>query len=514
MDCQKSCLPIQIFLIGTLLLLAISWHQEWLSLFNHDSGVILDTSRRIFGGERLYEDIPEVNPPLIFILGGVIVRLSQVTGLDEIFVWRFCHLFFITLIVFFSGQLMRMNGWELTQRKYQGFFWAIIALFFCYPDVDFSQREHSAAVCFLPYLLICARRACKEPVAPKSALIAGIIAGLAFSLKPFFLLVFCLVEIYTWGALRGYEQSWLRLENSMFLLMSGGFLLWTIAGTPYLSFIRFIQPHYASYNSPISILLYNFNFLPFVLASFLHVIFAPSKNDARLRQLLFITALGFTVSYVIQMKGFSYHSLPARIFSWLLVSIIILDLVSLQTCLKNAIRPLAYQFSIHFYVFPVIFIVFSGLTNLYFRNESLEQFTEQIRELGEGKKVQLLTFSVAPAFPAFTYCGLQTTQRGSTPILANFYRGKDTFSGPFPYKTGSEPWELLQSYIDTTVEDIETRKPDYIMSDDRLSRQAIGLSRFNFIEFLMLDERFRQLFKNYQPMKEVSGFKIFKRNTE
>ncbi len=506
---------MRIFVIGTLFLLCISWYQElWRFPFNHDSGVILDTSRRLLEGEKLYKDIPEVNPPLIFFIGSAIVTLAQITGFHEILVWRLCYLLAITLVVLFAGRLMQKIGWNFEQRRCQGFFWSLIALFLCFPGRDFSQREHLAAVFFLPYVLICSARADEKVVGKKSALISGFIAGLAFSLKPFFLLIFCLVEIYMWGALRKNGQSWIRLENSIFMAISGSFLLWLTLGTPYLQFLRFIQPHYAAYNSHISDLFVNFDLLPFLLVSFLHGVFEPPEDEGHLRQLFFLTALGFTVSYLVQMKGFSYHSLPAKIYSWLLFSLIVLDWASLKAHSEKIIRSIASQVSINFLIFIVVFIILSGAQVHYYVNEELDDFIQQMRELGEGRRVHLLTFSVGPAFPTLTYCSLKTTQRGFTPVLANIYRGKDNFNGPFPYENGTATLRLLQSYRDITVEDIATRKPDYIISDDRLLRQAIGLSRFNFIEFLMLDDRFRELFKRYRFLKEVYGFKIFKRQPE
>jgi hypothetical protein len=516
MEEKNNSLSFRTFVIGTILLLMTSWCYELGRFpFNQDNGAILDTSRRVLDGERLYMDIPEVNPPLIFILGRGVVLLSRMTGFHEILVWRLCFLLATTLVILFTGQLIEKNGWKFEHGRCQGFLWSIIALFFCYPGNHFSQREHLAAVFLLPYVLVCSGRACGKPVDKKAALLSGFLAGLAFSFKPFFLLVFCLIEIYMRGTCRETGQPWIRLENTVATAFFGGYLLWVILGTPYLSYLRFIEPYYASYNMAFFQLLFNFNHFPFVLATLLHGIFEPPKDEAPLRQMLFLTALGFTLSFVVQLKGFGYHGLPARIFSWTLVSLIVLGLASAGKRKEFAIRAVAYQFSANFCIFPVMYILFiSGLNLFCSGGGDTQALINQIRELGGGKKAHLLTFSCWSAFPAFNYCGIQTTQRGSALILAKLYHGIDPFDGPFPYKNGSETWELLQSYIDITVEDIATRKPDYIFSDDRLDRQAIGISRFNFIEFLMLDDRFKLLFQtNYQFLKEAGAFKVFKRRT-
>jgi len=513
---QNNSLSFRAFVIGTILLLSISWVQElWRFPFNHDNGFILDTSRRLLAGEKLYTDIPEVNPPLIYLIGSGIALISQMSGIHEILVWRFCFLLAITLVILFTVHLLKGNGWELENEKCQSFIWILIALCFCYSGYDFSQREHIAAVFFLPYIAVCEGRALGRPAQGKKALLSGLIAGFAFSLKPFFLLVFCLVEIYMWTVLRKIGRPWVRLENITFAAFSGGFLIWVIFGTPYIEFIRFIQPYYASYNMPISQIVNNRSLFPFILAFFLNFACKAPNDKPHLRQLLFLTAAGFTLSYVVQMKGFSYHGLPARIFSWLLVSLIILDLSSAVNRQKTILYNIARKLSANLYIFPILYsVLLSVFATNYHGGLVVQNFMNQIHELGREKRIQLLTFSVFPAFPAFNYYNFQTTQRGSATILAKLYQGKDTFRGPFPYQKGSENWHLQQTYIDTTVEDIAIRKPDFIFSDDNLFRQALGKSRFNFIEFLLLDDRFKLLFKNYHFLKEASGFKIFKRNTE
>jgi hypothetical protein len=68
------------------------------------------------------------------------------------------------------------------------------ALFLLSAGYDFGQREHLMAVAALPYLFAAERRAAGE--VPRGRIAVGLLAGVAFALKPHFLGVPALVELY------------------------------------------------------------------------------------------------------------------------------------------------------------------------------------------------------------------------------------------------------------------------------------------------------------------------------
>ncbi|MGE0725442.1 MAG: hypothetical protein AB7O45_13780, partial [Alphaproteobacteria bacterium] len=63
------------------LALAAGWAGlQFLAPIDHDSGAILSFAGRWWAGERLYVDLIDVNPPLVFALNLQPVWLSAVTG--------------------------------------------------------------------------------------------------------------------------------------------------------------------------------------------------------------------------------------------------------------------------------------------------------------------------------------------------------------------------------------------------------------------------------------------------
>ena len=156
---------------------------------NHDVGAVLAFSQRWLGGEHLYTDLIDVNPPLIFVLNLVPAAVAAWTGLDGTRALQ------LSLLAY--GALAWRIGWLVRDRPAEGpaeraFLDVLPALVLLGAGYDFGQREHLMAIGALPYLLCAARRA--EGKAPGGRFGAALLAGVAFALKPHFLAIPCLVE--------------------------------------------------------------------------------------------------------------------------------------------------------------------------------------------------------------------------------------------------------------------------------------------------------------------------------
>jgi len=511
-------LSIRTFIGASLLLLCFSWVQELIRFpFNHDNGAFLEISRRVLEGESLYNEFPEPNPPLIILFANIVTIASRMIGTSEMLTWRLLFLLLSTAIVAFAAYILLKSDVDFRKARDQGFLWLLIALIFPYSGYDFSQREHLAAVFLIPFLLLSSARAQEKSIPVISAVAAGFLAGLGVSFKPFFLLVFFCIQIYLFGARQNTHSSWIFPESISLFLTAGGFLAWVVWGTWYLHGISFLQPFYSAYNMPLQWICLDFNLFPFYVAALLHMIFEPPAHEKNLRQVLFLSAAAFAVSFIIQAKGFNYHSLPSRIFSLSLVYLILSGFGDTSTTNSGEIRKAARYIGSYCFLVPAVFIALvSGSTIIQpwvaELGKEAAEFISQIQDLGPGKKVHVLTTQCTPIFPAFNYCGLQTTQRNVAMIIAKLYGYRDTFDGQFSYEVGSDSQQAAQLFTDMTVEDIASRTPDYIFSDENPIRQGLGASRFNFIDFLIRDARFKDLFeKSYRYFRKTPRYRIFKR---
>ena len=59
---------------------------------NHDVAAVLGFSERWLAGERLYVDLIDVNPPLIFVLNLLPAFIAARTGLDAVLALQLCLL--------------------------------------------------------------------------------------------------------------------------------------------------------------------------------------------------------------------------------------------------------------------------------------------------------------------------------------------------------------------------------------------------------------------------------------
>src|SRR5437764_8039915 len=155
--------------------LALPWLWGVSHLFpplNHDVGAVLQWSGRMLAGERLYVDIADVNPPLIYWLNLIPAGLARLTHLPSPLV------FTLTLLAAIAASLALARPLFAALMPQGGF--AVLVLpaltlfvLMIYPQGSFGQREHLLVILTLPYLLLATARAQSLPVTAGRAALIG-----------------------------------------------------------------------------------------------------------------------------------------------------------------------------------------------------------------------------------------------------------------------------------------------------------------------------------------------------
>ncbi len=305
-----SIIATAILLVALAFVLATSM----LSPLKDDVAWLLYVARKWLGGQRLYEDLIEVNPPLIIWLYAIPAWIAGLLGLQPKLVAS----------PFFAALLLGSAWWTacLLQGRAAIFslrlpvFAAIGTLLLLLPGVEFGQREHLLAASVLPYLVLFVRGLEGEKEPRWTAIGVGIIAGLGCALKPSYAIAFVLMELA--GAMRGH-----RLFRAASLSFTGAVLLY---GVLVITFC----PAFLTKAVPLALALYGGTDTPVwqimwesrrlliglsvVLALYGINRAALQRRSPFLRHLLLaltIFAVGATISYLSQGKNWFYHQLPA-----------------------------------------------------------------------------------------------------------------------------------------------------------------------------------------------------------
>ena len=95
------------FLTILLFVTGASLAAEWRSLIRPDTGFLLDAAQRVLGGERLYVDVVEINPPLIVWLNMGAVAFARTLGVSAIVVYRLGVVAVLAVSLVVSAGLLR-----------------------------------------------------------------------------------------------------------------------------------------------------------------------------------------------------------------------------------------------------------------------------------------------------------------------------------------------------------------------------------------------------------------------
>jgi hypothetical protein len=278
-----------------------------------DVAWLLYVARKWLGGQRLYEDLVEVNPPLIVWIYAVPAALAS--WLDVAPKTVSAPFFAAILLACAWCTASLLHGRAPIFARRLPAFGAIGTVLLLLPGVEFGQREHLLVAAMLPYLALFARDMGGDPARPATSILVGVLAGLGCALKPSYAITFVALELL--GRFRGGRMF--RLPAVAAAAALG------LYGVGVLVFC----PAFLEDAVPLALALYGgtdssgWRLLTESRAMWGGVAVAlllcavarrtlPNENLLR-HLLLSLTAfaLAAAISYMLQGKDWFYHSLPA-----------------------------------------------------------------------------------------------------------------------------------------------------------------------------------------------------------
>lgn len=259
-------------------------------------------------GARLYVDIVEINPPLWFWMAMPIGWLAEVLDV------RPEPLVIVAVGIAVLGAIRavaRLLGPDESRGRTL-FLVYLAGILLLMPARDFEQREHLALIGAVPYLVLAAVRREGRSLPPLLAIMIGTGAGVGFALKPYFLLVPVLIELWLLISLR---RTWRPLRAETLALAA--------VGASYAAAVVILSPAYLADMVPLFVPAYQgmgptfrqtISFVPLLWLAILYGIVsrldAIWSGAAPLTVAFLIGALGFAVGWAMQHKGWSYQGIP------------------------------------------------------------------------------------------------------------------------------------------------------------------------------------------------------------
>ena len=489
---------------------------------NHDVAAVLDFATRMLGPERLYDDLIDVNPPLIFLLNLPAAWLARLTPLSApealrtlllalcAAAWALC-----TLLRTRPSQARRAEG--AAERAVLA---ALLPLAMLSAGYDFGQREQIMAVAALPYLFLAERRIEGVPTPRGLMLAVTLLAALGFALKPHFLAAPALVEAVVLRAAWPRRGTAALADPVPWLLAA----VWAL----YLAAIPLFFPAYFGRVLPLvwdwyvglgggswrEVLLEAPTGSAALFALGVAALAALAARLGWLPRVAAAAALGGLASALVQHKGWSYHLVPIWTWGGLGCGTLLArgaDRALPAATARRAAPLLAAGVSFAFALFTLRggespWLEFDYPSS---RGGRLEAWLE--RE-APGKPVLVLSPDIPGVYPAVTYARARLVLPFmSTWLLQATYQHCQ--AGAPRYRAPSAMSEAEQLVYRTVAERLADSRPAVVMVS-RWSGIPYCNGDFDMLAYFGRDSLFARAWRDYRPAGEIDGYLLFKREEE
>jgi hypothetical protein len=470
---------------------------------NHDVAAILDFAQRWIGGEALYSRLLDPNPPLIFVLNLLPAYLATYTGLDAVTALQSCILLFGAVVWWLALRIRRLGDEGPIERQFLNVAPVLVLLGAGY---DFGQREHLMTLGALPYLFLSARRARQEAGSHHFAVV--ILAAVVFALKPYFLVVPALVELYLMFSL-GW-RSYLRDP-----------VPWVMAAVwaTYLASLPLLFPDYLGVVLPlISSSYLGGTFWETVLAARMAValgllvplVWISFRGRNELVKILTLAAVAAAVSALMQRKGWSYHIVPIELFGCVLAGTLAARGLDKR---HSGLRKDPQLMTAGLSMLCVLFVASSGEApwrELGYRNAAEQtELRALLLQSAPHERVLVLSPRIWPIYPALNYAHAhQMLPALNIWVLQGAYR--ECLPDGRQYRDLGEMSMAERTMFQNVAEEFAADPPKVVVIDEIPGMPYCG-KEFDLLEYFKRNQRFAGTWSRYAFLAETSGLDLYRR---
>jgi hypothetical protein len=488
---------------GVFLVLPLIWVVAYfLPPMNQDVGVILSVTERWMSGERLYIDVIDVNPPLIFILNLIPVGLAKILSISSASALMACVLALACWSVWASYRIILTL--EIAEESTVKTLLLPLLLFalVVFPSEMFAQREHLMALGMFPYLMLAAARCDEKRVSGRLALAVALVSALGFSLKPHFLIIPFAVELYLL-CVRGLRRE---LRDPLPWIM-------VLTMAAYVAIVWLWMPSYFTFVVPLVMKTYEeiggtsyfaiitgANLLPYLFLMIPLTIAAFVMRWPHAARLAGIAGLAAAVAGVSQDKGWPYHLLPTQMASVLLFGWAV---ARMADRLQQSGGVAAQTGRAMIGLLLLVIYALSGAARyaLYdqmtYADSPAGQWARVLEKYAAGASVLMISPGIYPHFPALNYVNIKQVSRFITvwPLQGAYEACK---ANEPRYHSPAKMTQSERLYDRMVTEDLVKNKPRLVVVDKVPGIPWCGGKEFDFLEYFLKQPAFAAEWQNYE----------------
>ena len=377
-------LPALVVPIGTVLLLV--W--QLIMPLAPDVAWLVTVSERMLDGQHLYSEIFETNPPMAGLLYMLPVLLGRLFGIAPDPLITVQTVAFALLGTGLAAHLVTRYRLLTRPELFLPVAWLLGAASW---GIEFGQREQYALLAVLPVLAAIAARMTGARLSWRMVLLLALLGGFSATIKPHFVLPLLVpaaaAALYT-RSLRPLFAPELVLSAVVFV----GFWAGTMLLLP--AYFSIIVPELAQAylvdRRPLWQLMINLpTFAFFAFGIIGAVLYRRQILERPLLVILAVGAVAYFAVFVLQGKGFGYHSVPAFVLMALAVLGAFDERQGAQSRVLDQWLPIAI--SVVFALLPQHYVVRVA--------DSRIPLIEAIAPYGTGLNIANLTHEIRAAEP-------------------------------------------------------------------------------------------------------------------
>ena len=474
---------------------------------NHDVAAVLHFAERWLAGERLYRDLIDMNPPLIFVLSLAPAALGKLTPLGGPTAVVLCTLIYLGVAFALCWRLIKRSGLSADHAYRQMLPPLLLFLLIVCPGQAYAQREHLMLASMLPYLLLADARVRGAPVGAGMRWTVALFAALGFAIKPHFLIFPLLIEGYVL-ARRGLRPGF------------GDLVPWAMGGVfvLYAAFVLLAMPAYLAFVLPLAQdnylqlgigpwLVLRHSQLTIPAALFLPLaVLAFTVSRSSFGRIVALAGIGGVLQAVAQGKGWPYHVLPTETCLLLLAGVQCCDLFERYRPRIRAQAWLAALIAAFMLLVYLLAVLVRPL--MYFREEfdhgRPAALLAKVREYAPNAPVMILSPGVYPFFPVLNYTGSTMATRFMTMwVLQGAYA--ECVPGAPRYRAPGDMGSAEAYVYEAIAEDMYRFRPKLLVVDRYPGIPVCEGRDFNFLDFFRQHPLFEANWERYLYIGNLDG---------